>query len=245
MRLSLYGRVAPWPNFFQPSREMKNDDGSTSQPKYKMKLLLPKQIEEAGIMIPNPEVAKAKTTIMAVAQAAFGPNAMAILRGLDKQKVPLRNGDIYFDDDGKIKDGYAGQWYFAGTSKTIPRIVGKGKYLPPGAPEGTKALAVDLNEAGECFINVKGKLMKLPDMKKKVPYGGCYVQAVFEVKAGKVPKAGNVMWADLLGVQFMNDGEPFRVQARDDDFSDEADDEADEIAAEGGGDDPFADDVPY
>lgn len=41
------------------------------------------------------------------------------------------------------------------------------------------------------------------------PYGGCYVNAHVEFKAGDIPKAGRVIWAVLTGVQFLRDGDAF------------------------------------
>lgn len=125
----------------------------------------------------------AKNAMMQTAQETFGPNWKAIVGAMEKTKKCLRNGDDNLDKDGNIRDGYGGKMYLVARNKAKPALVG-GKN-----PDGTFKY---LTEAD-------GK-----------PYGGCYANVKVDIKAMKGrEKIPSQIYASLLAVQFVRDGDAF------------------------------------
>lgn len=131
------------------------------------------------------EAAKAaKQALVSAAQEAFGANWQAIVNAMEKSKKCVRRGDDNLTKDGAIRDGYAGKLYVVARNKAKPLLIGPRKGADGQFPVLTEA---------------DGK-----------PYGGCYVNVKIDVKAMKAKeKIPNQIYATLLTVQFVADGEAF------------------------------------
>lgn len=126
----------------------------------------------------------AKAALTAAAQETFGANWQAIVGAMEKSKKCLRRGNDNLTKDGAIRDGYADNLYLVARNKVQPLIIGPRRDAGNTFPT--------LTEAG-------GK-----------PYGGCYVNVKVDIKAMKAKeKIPNQIYASLLTVQFVSDGEAF------------------------------------
>lgn len=137
------------------------------------------------IFAPDSEAATvAKNAMMASAQEVFGANWQAIVGAMEKSKKCLRRGDDNLTKDGAVRDGYAGNQYLVARNKAKPLIIG-----PKRGADGQFPV---LTEEG-------GK-----------PYGGCFVNVKVDIKAMKAfEQVPNQIYATLLTVQFVGDGEAF------------------------------------
>lgn len=126
----------------------------------------------------------AKNAMIAAAQETFGANWQAIVNAMEKSKKCVRRGDDNLTKEGVIRDGYAGNLYIVARNRAKPLIIG-----PRKGPDGQFPV---LTEEG-------GK-----------PYGGCFVNVKVDIKAMKAKeKIPNQIYATLLTVQFVADGEAF------------------------------------
>lgn len=127
--------------------------------------------------------AAAKGAMMQTAQETFGANWKAIVGAMEKTKKCLRAGDDNLDKEGNIRNGYEGKMYLVARNKAKPALVGGKK------PDGTF----------HYFTEADGK-----------PYGGCYANVKVDIKAMKAKdKIPNQIYASLMAVQFVRDGEAF------------------------------------
>jgi len=126
----------------------------------------------------------AQQALKDAAQETFGANWQAIVAEMDKTKKCVRRGDSNLTKDGAVRDGYAGKLYVVARNAAKPLIIGPKK--------GADGQFPVLTEEG-------GK-----------PYGGCYVNVKVDIKAMKAKeKIPNQIYATLLTVQFVADGEAF------------------------------------
>lgn len=127
--------------------------------------------------------AAAKAAMMSTAQETFGANWQAIVKAMEKTKKCLRNGNDNLDKEGNVRQGYADKMYIVARNKAKPALVHRKN------PDGTFQ---HLTEAD-------GR-----------PYGGCIVNVKIDVKAMKAKeKIPNQIYACLMAVQFVRDGEAF------------------------------------
>ncbi len=128
--------------------------------------------------------AAAKAALTQAAQETFGANWQAIVGAMEKSKKCVRNGNDNLTKEGSIRDGYADKLYLVARNKSKPLVIG-----PRRGPDGQFPV---LTEDG-------GK-----------PYGGCYVNVKVDIKAMKAKdRIPNQIYATLLTVQFVSDGEAF------------------------------------
>lgn len=126
----------------------------------------------------------AKAALTQAAQEAFGANWQAIVGAMEKSKKCVRNGNDNLTKDGAVRDGYADKLYLVARNKSKPLVIGPRK--------GADGQFPVLTEEG-------GK-----------PYGGCYVNVKVDIKAMKAKdRIPNQIYATLLTVQFVSDGEAF------------------------------------
>lgn len=161
------------------------------------------------------EAAKvAKQAMVAAAQEAFGANWQAIVNAMEKTKKCVRKGDDNLTKDGAIRDGYAGKLYVVARNKAKPLLIGPRKGADGQFPVLTEA---------------DGK-----------PYGGCFVNVKVDIKAMKAKdRIPNQIYATLLTVQFVADGEAFGAAPGTSEGFDDV-----EGANPVGGDD-LDDDIPF
>jgi hypothetical protein len=126
----------------------------------------------------------AQEALISAARETFGENWKAIVGAMEKSKKCVRKGDDNLSKEGVVRDGYAGKLYLVARNKAKPLIIG-----PRKGADGTFPV---LTEDG-------GK-----------PYGGCYVNVKVDIKAMKAKdKIPNQVYASLLTVQYVSDGEAF------------------------------------
>jgi hypothetical protein len=137
------------------------------------------------IMDPDSDAAKvAKDALTQAAQETFGANWQAIVGAMEKTKKCVRRGDDNLTKDGAVRDGYGGKLYLVARNKAKPLLIGPRKGADGQFPVLTEA---------------DGK-----------PYGGCYVNVKVDIKAMKAKdRIPNQIYATLLTVQFVADGEAF------------------------------------
>lgn len=161
------------------------------------------------------EAAKvAKAALIAAAQEAFGANWKAIVAAMEKSKKCVRNGDDNLTKDGNVRDGYGGNLYVVARNKAKPLLIGPRR---------------DASGQFPVLTEVDGK-----------PYGGCYVNVKVDIKAMKAKeKIPNQVYATLLTVQFVADGEAFGAAPG----TSEGFDDVEGADPVGGGD--LDDDIPF
>lgn len=162
------------------------------------------------IFSPDSDAAKAaKDALTAAAQEVFGANWQAIVGAMEKSKKCLRKGDDNLTKDGAIRDGYGGNLYLVARNKAKPLLIGGRK--------------------------VNGEFPVLTEADGK-PYGGCYVNVKVDIKAMKAKdRIPNQIYATLLTVQFVRDGDAFGAAPG----TAEGFDEVEGATADAGGDDLF------
>lgn len=166
------------------------------------------------IFSPDSEAAAiAKKALSDAAQEVFGANWQAIVGAMEKSKKCLRRGDDNLSKEGAVRDGYGGMLYVVARNKAKPLIIGPRK--------GTDGKFPVLTEEG-------GK-----------PYGGCYVNVKVDIKAMKArEKIPNQIYATLLTVQFVGDGEAFGAAPGTEEGFDDVEGAA-AVGGDAGGDDLF------
>lgn len=126
----------------------------------------------------------AKDALTAAAKECFGENWAAIVGAMEKSKKCLRKGDDNLTKDGAVRDGYAGKLYLVARNKAKPLLIG-------GRRDASGNFPVLTEESGK-------------------PYGGCFVNVKVDVKAMKAKdRIPNQIYASLLTVQFVSDGDAF------------------------------------
>lgn len=191
-----------FPDIWKPGEPM---PGSTSGPKFGGQF----------IFAPDSEPAKlCQQALLSVATDKWGQQAQAVLQDLGKDKKFLRRGDSNLAKDGTVRQGFAGMLYAAAKNKVQPAIIAR-NYIN-GQP-------VFLTEHGLGMQNNR----VIEGQSFKVPYGGCYVNAIIDVYAQDKPGQGKGVYASLVGVQFFRDGDAFAGGAPSaDGFEDLGDDGA-------------------
>lgn len=127
----------------------------------------------------------AQEALISAAKETFGENWKAIIGAMEKSKKCVRKGDDNLTKDGAVRDGYAGKLYLVARNKAKPLIIG------PRKDPSTGQFPVLTEDGGK-------------------PYGGCYVNVKVDIKAMKAKeKIPNQVYASLLTVQFVSDGEAF------------------------------------
>ena len=180
-----------FPDLWHPGRDQKDSrTGKVSPGKFGGQFIFDKLTE----LQPHPITGEAtvvppfmlmQRTMLELAQQEFGANWQNIMRVMDKKNKAMRNGDDNLDKGGTIRDGYAGKYFVKASAKSKPSIIGPRKN--PNTGKFDELLEAD------------GK-----------PYGGCFVNAKIEVIAGKsFENVPNQIYARLLAVQFIRDGEAF------------------------------------
>lgn len=150
----------------------------------------------------------AKAAFITSAKETFGANWEAIVKSMEKSKKCIRTGDDNLTKEGTIRDGYAGKKYVVARNKTKPLIIG-------GRKDASGNFPVLTEESGK-------------------PYGGCYVNVKVDIKAMKAKeKIPNQVYATLLTVQFVGDGEAFGAAPGTAEGFDEVEGAADESSADG------------
>lgn len=135
----------------------------------------------------------ARETLIAVAQAEFGPNWQNIMTVMEKSKKCVRKGNENLTQDGAIRDGYKDKLYVVARNKVQPLIIGPARTMPAGTNTSTHS------DGFPILTESDGK-----------PYGGCIVSAKVTFRAmkakGDLPAQ---VFATLQTVQFRGDGEAF------------------------------------
>lgn len=127
---------------------------------------------------------EAKNALTAAAKETFGENWQAIVSAMEKSKKCLRKGDDNLTKDGAVRDGYGGKLYLVARNKAKPLLIG-------GRKDANGQFPVLTEESGK-------------------PYGGCFVNVKVDIKAMKAKdRIPNQIYASLLTVQFVSDGEAF------------------------------------
>lgn len=147
---------------------------------------------------PNEKIVK--DAMISSSQEVFGQNWQQIVAAMEKSKKCLRKGDEWLTKDGAIRDGYGGMLYLVARNKAKPLIIG-----PRRGPDG-----------------------QFPALSEKdgKPYSGCYVNVKVDIKAMKAfDNVPNQIYATLLTVQFLRDGDAFgAAPGTAEGFDDEGDD---------------------
>lgn len=151
-----------------------------------------------GILDENsPAHIAVRDAMIAVAKAKWPDNWQNIIRSLPKDKKCLRKGDENLDQKGNIRNGFEGKLYLvAKNAEAVPLIAPIAK-----KPDGSWNL--------------------LPPESGK-PFAGCYANLKVDIYASN--KFGNAIYATLMAVQFVRDGDSFGggVVASPDGFGDVA-----------------------
>ena len=145
------------------------------------------------------EAAKlAREAMTQTAQETFGANWQAIVGAMEKTKKCVRKGNDNLTKDGAIRDGYGDKLYLVARNKAKPLLIGPTR-------DSSGAFPVLTEDGGK-------------------PYGGCYVNVKVDIKAMKAKeKIPNQIYATLLTIQFVSDGEAFgAAPGTDDGFDDVA-----------------------
>jgi len=139
--------------------------------------------------IPKSDAAAIQAIQMAMwsaVQTKFGQQAEAKWRLINaNNKLPFRDGDLKFNDQGQPMDGYAGNMFISGNAKAD---------RPP--------ILLDLYETAPG----SGVPLKLERPQNRI-YSGCYVN--IEISMWAYDNNSDGVGADLLLVQFAGDGDRF------------------------------------
>lgn len=80
------------------------------------------------IMAPDSVAAKAvQSAINEVMKAKWGDKAPSILKAMNKDKVPLRDGNGHLDKQGEVYGGFEDMKYLVAKSKTRPTLIDQNK----------------------------------------------------------------------------------------------------------------------
>lgn len=143
---------------------------------------------------------RAEAEFLRAAQAEYGANWMTILGAMESSKKCLRDGNKNLTKDGEIRNGFKDHFYIVAKNKSRPAIVAH-RFFAPG-------VYVHIAEDGSPVVN--GQVVTGLPFEVKKPYGGCYVNAKVEIGAMKAKgEVSANVFARLLAVQFVDDGEAF------------------------------------
>lgn len=137
------------------------------------------------IFAPDSEAAAAaKAAFQQAARDVFGDNWKNVVDAMERSKKCIRSGDQNLTKDGSVRDGYAGNLYLVARNKAKPLVIGPKK-------------------------DASGKFPVLTENDGK-PYAGCYVNVKVDIKAMKGrEKIPNQVYATLMTVQYVKDGDAF------------------------------------
>lgn len=180
-----------WADIFKPDEKRK---------KYKV----------SGIFdIGSDNEALCKKAMVEAARLHWGDNAVNVIRAMSSNSKFLRKGDDKLNDDGSVNPDYAGKMFISAGNKVAPQVVAQKRY---------KGEFVSIGQDGKGYV--KGMdVTKEIGYPITVPYRGCYVNLKIEAVAGKAFQAKkedgsteqvpNQVYARLLAVQFLEDGDAF------------------------------------
>lgn len=172
-----------FPDLFRPGKE--NEDKKTGKKtpgKFGGQFILDKFAPGSTTEL-NPAYKLVSETMLKVAQGEFGTNWQNVMRAMDKKNKCLRDGNDNLDKAGNVRDGYAGKHFIKASNQIQPLLIGSRK--------------------------VDGKFPKLIES-EGIIYGGCYVNAKFEIRAMKAfENVPSQVYAKLLTVQFLRKGDAF------------------------------------
>lgn len=161
----------------------------------------------------------AEAAFLKAAQEEYGANWQNFLSVMEPSKKCLRNGDRNINSQtGEIRQGFAGNFYITAKNKNRPLVVahrfhnGKPVYVQEDGTAITEGRPVTASDLG---------------WEIKKPYGGCYVNLKVEIGAMKAKgEISACVFARLVAVQFLRDGEAFGSgPATADGFEDTGEDE--------------------
>ncbi|MDP2263259.1 MAG: DUF2815 family protein [Hydrogenophaga sp.] len=179
-----------FPDIWKPGEPM---PGSTSGPKYGAQLIFAPD---------SPAAQLCQQELLRAATEKWAGQASMVLQELGKDKKFLRRGDGNLAKDGTVRNGFGGMLYAAAKNKTKPAIIARNFFN--GRP---------------VFLNEDGSGMQdnavIPGQMFKVPYGGCTVNAAIDVYAMDKVGQGKGVYATLISVQFVEDGQAFSGGAVD------------------------------
>lgn len=217
----LKGLRAAWLDIFKPGEGMNG-----GAPKFKFTGLMDPKSEAVGV---------AKAAMLEAATKLWGPaNAANMIRSMPANSKALRDGNDKMSDDGTVRPEYADMYFISASNKADkkPQIVTQKKH---------NGKFVQITEAGRGLVDGMDVTDQL-GYEIKVPYRGCFVNAKVEFVAGKqftgsdkqvIP---NQVFARIIAIQFVGDGEAFGSGPTS---AEGFDDEDVEVAAAGGANDLF------
>lgn len=189
----LKGLRAAWLDVFTPGEGMNG-----GAPKFKF----------TGLMGPDSEALKlGKAAMLEAATALWGGNAVNMIRSMATNSKAIRDGNDKMADDGTVRPEYKDMFFISASNKADkkPQIVTQKKH---------NGQFVQITEAGRGLVNGMDVTDEL-GYEVKVPYRGCYVNAKVKFVAGKSFKGKdgqiipNQVFAQIIAVQFVKDGEAF------------------------------------
>lgn len=205
--IRLNGVRLSFPNLFKP-----DSMGNGDKPAFTAHFLLPPD---------HPDMETIKKAMQSVAKAKFGKQAKAVYVQLKKQDLLcLHDGDTKTDSDGKIMEGYEGNYYVSARSYVKPKLF-------------DRDTSVELKESdgklyGGCIVNAS--LAIWPQTGQYGKRINAQLRGVQFDSEGESFGGGGVASADefeSLEDEFDNDD----VEDLEDDF--------------GGDEDEFDDDIPF
>lgn len=148
----------------------------------------------------SPAATAAKNGLMQAATKLWGANAANMLRSLPTNSKAVRKGDDYLAADGSVRPNYAGMLFASASNVQKPAVVGQAKH---------NGKFVHISADGLAYVD--GAIVA-PAYKITAPYRGCYVNLKLQFIAGKADPARdmpNQVYAKLIAIQFVRDGEAF------------------------------------
>ena len=149
----------------------------------------------------GPAADAAKAGLMQAATKLWGANAANMLRSLPTNSKAVRKGDDYLATDGSVRPAYAGKLFVSASNIMKPQIVGPAKH---------NGKFVQISADGRGYVD--GVELNPPPYKITAPYRGCYVNLKLQFIAGKADPSKempNQVYAKLIAIQFVRDGEAF------------------------------------
>lgn len=172
--------------------QSEKDRANPKKWKFKAKVIFP---------IEGPAAEVAKKGLMQAATKLWGANAANMLRSLPTNSKAVRKGDDYLATDGSVRPDYAGMLFASCSNTQKPQVVGPAKH---------NGKFVNISADGKGFVD--GVELVPPPYKITAPYRGCYVNIKLQFVAGKADPARempNQVYAKLIAIQFVKDGEAF------------------------------------
>lgn len=180
------------------------------------------------IFAPDSEAnAKATAALIEAAKAEFGEHWQNIVKVMEKSKKFLRKGDENLTANGEVRNGFAGNNYVVARNKVQPLIIGPRRTEPAGTNRKDATGKLVVADGFPVLDEASGK-----------PYGGCYVNLKIDVRAMKAKgDLPNQVYAQLLTVQFLADGESFGASTGTaEGFEDEGEEPVAQAASDEGAD---------